>query len=104
MDVTVLVFPGGTAHQGMKATLLMTNSFAAYLDAAQSEMVYKELVHPASVSPALLPSLLQSSKSRCGCNRLGLYPGGQGWGGGGGGVLMDKGLALGLCRCFLCSL
>jgi len=56
-DVTVLVFPEGTAHQGMKATLLMTNSFAAYLDAAQSEMVYKELVHPASVSPALLLSL-----------------------------------------------
>lgn len=51
--VTVLVFPKGTAYRGMKATLLMTNGFAACLDAAQSEMSYEELVCPASVNPAL---------------------------------------------------
>lgn len=48
--VTVSVFPAGTAHPGKKARLRMTNSFAAYLNVAQSEMVYEELVRPASGS------------------------------------------------------
>lgn len=50
--------PQGTTNQGMKATLLMTNNFVAYLYAAQSEMVYKELVCPISIRLALSSPVL----------------------------------------------